>query len=203
MAALSPREGAEAIERLHTLDGEALRIERRNLFGRRAPKAFPKSLIVRALAHRLQVLEFGDLDPQALRVLDAYAAKGAGRVRVDRLPRTAQTPMSSAPSIKPGSILVREWAGELQRVMALEVGFAWNGATYRSLSEVARAITGTRSNGPEFFGLSKGAGAASAAHARNITINRGVSPRTRRRLRPEAAVASRPVTNIDSGEASS
>ena len=151
MAALSTRNGAEsvelAIERLGTLDGEALRIEWRNLFGRRAPRALPKSLLVRALAYRFQALEFGDVDPHTLRVLEAYAAKGAGswsgRVRVDRLRRTKQ--VSSGPGVKPGSILVREWAGERHRVTALEIGFAWNGATYRSLSEVARAITGTRS----------------------------------------------------------
>ena len=55
--------------------------------------------------------------------------------------------------MKPGTLLVREWQGALQRVMALDQGFAWNGATYASLSEVARAITGTNWNGPRFFGL--------------------------------------------------
>jgi hypothetical protein len=148
MAALSTREGADsvarAIERLHMLDGEALRLEWRNLFGRRAPKGLPKGLFVRALAYRLQALEHGDLEPHTLRVLEAYASRSAGgrggRVRVDQLRGTTGTRASSAPSIKPDSILVREWAGELRRVMALEVGFAWNGATYRSLSEVARAI---------------------------------------------------------------
>ena len=49
--------------------------------------------------------------------------------------------------------LVREWQGVTHHVMALEHGFAWNGVTYRSLSEIARAITGTRWNGPRFFGL--------------------------------------------------
>ena len=64
-------------------------IEWRNLFGKRAPKALPKSLLIRALAYRLQALELGDLDPQTLRVLDAYAAKSRGRlngrVRLDQL----------------------------------------------------------------------------------------------------------------------
>ena len=177
MAALSTRNGAEsvelAIERLGTLDGEALRIEWRNLFGRRAPQALPKSLLVRALAYRFQALEFGDLDPHTLRVLEAYAAKGAGswsgRVRVDRLRRTKQ--VSSGRGVKPGSILVREWAGERHRVTALEIGFAWNGATYRSLSAVARAITGTRWNGPRFFGLSRKTEAENERlppHPRNI-----------------------------------
>ena len=48
---------------------------------------------------------------------------------------------------------MREWGGVPQRVMALEEGFVWNGTTFKSLSQVARAITGTRWNGPRFFGL--------------------------------------------------
>src|SRR6185437_1568996 len=143
------------IERLKALDVDALRLEWRNLFRKRAPKALPKSLLVKALAYQLQAMALGDLDAQTLHVLDAYAAKKdgrwRGRVRVDRLGRPS--PSSSGLRIKPGSILVREWAGELHRVMALEVSFVWNGDTYRSLSEVARAITGTRWNGPRFFGL--------------------------------------------------
>ena len=63
--------------------------------------------------------------------------------------------------LKPGTVLVREWNGQMQRVAVLAHGFAWNGKTYTSLSKVALAITGTRWNGPRFFGLrdkrSKGA----------------------------------------------
>ena len=50
-------------------------------------------------------------------------------------------------------VLVREWDGKPQRVMALDDGFAWNGTTYRSLTEIAFAMTGTRWSGPRFFGL--------------------------------------------------
>jgi hypothetical protein len=53
----------------------------------------------------------------------------------------------------PGTLLVREWHGQSQRVMVLADGFAWNGKTYDSLSKVAFAITGTKWNGPRFFGL--------------------------------------------------
>ncbi len=209
MAALSEREGTEdverAIERLHTLDGEALRLEWRNLFGRRAPGSLPKSLLVRALAYRMQALEFGDLDPHTLRVLDAYSAKsargGRGRVRLDQLRRTAPTHASSAASIKPGSILVREWAGELQRVMVLEVGFAWNGVTYRSMSEVARAITGTRWNGPRFFGLGKGTDSARASRGNTTTLGQDVGSRPRSPAGPVSI--STPATNVDSSEVSS
>jgi hypothetical protein len=169
MAALSTENGAEstqlAVERLRTLDGEGLRLEWRNLFGKRAHKALPKSLLIRALAYRLQALELGDLDPQTLRVLDAYGAKSRGRlngrVRLDQL--RGRSAASYGLAVKPGSILVREWSGELHRVTALESGFVWNGGTYRSLSEVARAITGTRWNGPRFFGLGRESEAARRA----------------------------------------
>ena len=58
-----------------------------------------------------------------------------------------------AERIRVGARLVREWNGRMQRVAVLADGFAWNGKTYRSLSKVAQAITGTRWNGPKFFGL--------------------------------------------------
>jgi hypothetical protein len=61
------------------------------------------------------------------------------RIRFDRL--------------QPGSMLVREWDGARQRVVVPDRGFAWNGETYRSLSAVAFAMTGTRWSGPRFFGL--------------------------------------------------
>ena len=55
--------------------------------------------------------------------------------------------------LTPGTVLVREWDRQSQRVMVMADGFAWNGQTYDSLSKVAFAITGTRWNGPRFFGL--------------------------------------------------
>ena len=55
--------------------------------------------------------------------------------------------------VRPGTMLAREWNGRMQRVTVLADGFAWNGKTYPSLSKVALAITGTRWNGPRFFGL--------------------------------------------------
>jgi hypothetical protein len=55
--------------------------------------------------------------------------------------------------ILPGTILRRTWRGDLYEVMVLKQGFAHEGETYGSLSEIARVITGTRWNGPAFFGL--------------------------------------------------
>ena len=120
-AALLGPNGAESlksdIERLKALDIDALRVEWRNLFGKRLPKALPKSLLVKALTYQLQAMAFGDLEPQTLRVLEAYAAKNdgrwRGRVRVNRVGGASS--LSSGFRTKPGSILVREWAGELHR----------------------------------------------------------------------------------------
>ena len=74
---------------------------------------------------------------------------------LDRLGRGrySEIPLPELRAVKPGTLLVREWDGTLQRVVVLESGFAWNGVTYESLSKVARAITGTNWNGPRFFGL--------------------------------------------------
>jgi hypothetical protein len=55
--------------------------------------------------------------------------------------------------LRSGALLVREWKGHVERVMVLDDGFAWNGGVYPSLSQVARAITGTSWNGHRFFGL--------------------------------------------------
>jgi Protein of unknown function (DUF2924) len=98
------------------------------------------------VAYQLQAERFGDLDAQSRRRLDQTV-----------IPQTAgPSPASVRQSIsqlRPGTTLGREWNGQMQRVSVLPDGFAWNGKTYRSLSQVAFAITGTRWNGPRFFGL--------------------------------------------------
>ena len=55
--------------------------------------------------------------------------------------------------LSPGTLLTREWSGQHHRVTVLDQGFVWEGRTYSSLSEIAKAITGTKWNGPRFFGL--------------------------------------------------
>ena len=88
----------------------------------------------------------GDLDGESQRLLDRSGSpEKAGQRAVDLSRRTAD--------LRPGTVLGREWNGQMQRVAVLADGFAWNGKTYPSLSKVAFAITGTRWNGPKFFGL--------------------------------------------------
>ncbi|MEI6202319.1 MAG: DUF2924 domain-containing protein [Enhydrobacter sp.] len=81
----------------------------------------------------------------------------ATRRRLKQLCKSSKadaTPTSAAPGApKPGTVLTREWGGVTHRVMVLEEGFAWGGQNYRSLSEIATRISGTRWSGPRFFGL--------------------------------------------------
>ena len=95
----------------------------------------------------MQADRLGDLDTATRRLLDRIAS---GSAEVRRVP-TGLT--RSRTELRPGTLLVREWNGHPQRVMVLADGFAWNGNTYRSLSEVAHAMTGTRWSGPRFFGV--------------------------------------------------
>ena len=84
--------------------------------------------------------------PRSRRLLDrSDSPEKAGQRALDLSRRTVE--------LRPGTILSREWNGQMQRVAVLPEGFAWDGNTYPSLSQVALAITGTRWNGPRFFGL--------------------------------------------------
>ena len=86
------------------------------------------------------------MDRESQRLLDRSGSpEKAGRNAVDLNRQTTE--------LRPGTILGREWNGQMQQVAVLANGFAWNGNTYPSLSKVAFAITGTRWNGPKFFGL--------------------------------------------------
>ena len=88
----------------------------------------------------------GDLDRDCQRLLDQAALSDANRKHEVGLKRVIAT-------LQQGTILSREWNGRMERVAVSADGFAWNGKTYPSLSKVAFAITGTRWNGPRFFGL--------------------------------------------------
>ena len=145
---LDPKQAAAEAEigHLRGLDLGALQARWHSLRGRPAPRHLPKHLLLRLLAYQLQAGAHGDLDPATRRYLDQVAQAEVSDTEV-------QLPVPNARAVRPGTVLVREWAGGVCHVMALEDGFAWNGTTYRSLSQVARAITGTRWNGRRFFGV--------------------------------------------------
>jgi hypothetical protein len=97
----------------------------------------------------MQADEFGDLAPDTTRLLKQLANSGTTTAAM-RLTSTFDRQRSG---MKPGAILTREWNGQIYRVTVLDEGFAWEGKTYDSLSKVALAVTGTKWNGPRFFGL--------------------------------------------------
>jgi hypothetical protein len=133
-----------ALPNRSTLDVAQLRSRWHNVLGRRAPPHLPRHLLFRVLAYRMQADRLGDLDGECQRLLDrSESPENAGQRAAGR----------RAAELRPGTMLAREWNGNVQRVAVLAEGFAWKGETYPSLSKVAFAITGTRWNGPRFFGL--------------------------------------------------
>jgi hypothetical protein len=145
--ALSDREQLDVgIGRLRDLGFGELRDRWHAVFARQAPPRLPRHLLFRMLAYRLQADCLGDLDSESRRLLDhSGSPEKAGQSAMDLVRRIAD--------VRPGTVLGREWNGRMHRVAVLAEGFAWNGKTYPSLSQVAFAITGTHWNGPRFFGL--------------------------------------------------
>ena len=134
----------DELDRLTTMPVAQLRARYRELFRTDPPSAFGPDLLRRSIAHRIQERAYGGLAAPTRRLLDqlvkAAMAKPNGRLELPR-------------RIKPGSELVRTWKGKSYRVTVMADGFAHAGKTFASLSEIASEITGTKWNGPRFFGL--------------------------------------------------
>ena len=132
------------LDRLAVMPIAQLRMRYKEVLRTEPPKAFGPDLLRRSIAHRIQEKAYGGLSRSTQRLLDqmmkAFAVKPNGKIVLPR-------------RIKPGSVLVREWKGRSHRVMVLADGFAYDGKTFTNLSEIAVLITGTRWNGPRFFGL--------------------------------------------------
>lgn len=131
------------INRIQSMTIAELRALRREKLNTEPPEAFGPDLLRRSVAQKLQEDAYGGLDQKTVRLLNqlmAQSARADGKIVVPR-------------RIKPGAILVREWKGKNHRIMVLDDGFAFEGKPYDSLSEIARRITGTRWNGPRFFGM--------------------------------------------------
>jgi hypothetical protein len=139
----------DEIVHLRGLDLKGLRARWRSVLQRPAPDHLPRHLLFAIIAYQIQVDRFGDLDHETRQLLDRTCAKESGTAMSARLVNFDQ----KRTELTPGTVLVREWDRQSQRVMVLSDGFAWNGQTYDTLSKVALAITGTRWNGPRFFGL--------------------------------------------------
>lgn len=122
----------DEVRALLGLDLEGVRAEWRKRLGE-PPKLRSVDLLRRNLAWRMQAAVFGGLDDKTLAMIRGRTAPG--------------------PELRAGSLIAREWQGIRHEVEVIESGFRYKGATYDSLSKIARLITGTRWNGPRFFGL--------------------------------------------------
>ena len=128
---------------LRALDPEALRQKWKTLFGGDPPSCLGRSFMMRAVAYRLQERALGGLKPSTLRILD--------RIADDRA--SAESKRAAKRQASAGTVLIRQWHGINHRVTVLDDEVVYRGRRYKSLSEVARAITGVRWSGPLFFGL--------------------------------------------------
>ena len=139
----------DEIVHLRGLDFKGLRARWHSVLQGPAPDHLPRHLLFAVIGYRIQADRFGDLDHQTKQLLDLTDPTEPARAMTARLISFDQ----KNSDLTPGTVLVREWDRRSQRVMVMSDGFAWNGQTYESLSNVAFAITGTKWNGPRFFGL--------------------------------------------------
>jgi Protein of unknown function (DUF2924) len=139
----------DEIAHLRDLDLQGLRARWQSVFQRPPLSHVPRHLLFAVLAFRIQADHLGDVDHETRKVLDRTDANDSGLAMTDRLKSLDR----KRTELTAGTVLVREWNRQSHRVMVLADGFAWNGQTYDSLTKVAFAITGTRWNGPRFFGL--------------------------------------------------
>ena len=132
----------EALSRLPHLDLAELRELWYQLYKTETAPRLSRELLMRAVAYRMQEVASGGPRLELQRQLRQIALElqQTGRVRI-------------YPRLKPGTRLMREWRGRSHEVQVLDDGFSWQGTHYRSLSAIARKITGTAWSGPLFFGL--------------------------------------------------
>lgn len=130
----------KALAQLADLDHAALKKRWAELHGTEAPSGISRQLLRQAIAYRLQEKGLGGLNAATRRYLDQIMEGGKQAIR-------------SASTVRPGTRLLREWHGVTYEVIVLDQGVMFNGKRYRSLSEVARVITGVKWSGPAFFGL--------------------------------------------------
>jgi Protein of unknown function (DUF2924) len=148
----APASGSQLSDRLVVLPELSvadLRLEWRRLF-RADPPRLSRDIMIRAIAYRLQEIAHGGASKATQRRLVTLAAEFETGGTIAPPP---------GPKIKPGSRLVREWHGRTHTICVTDDGFEFQGKSYRSLSMIARHITGAQWSGPRFFGLTRSASA--------------------------------------------
>jgi hypothetical protein len=136
----------EQLQQLPKLERKQLQSLWQDLFGNAPNPKLRRELLVPVLAYRMQEKAFGGLTPSVQRKLRAMA---------EEFNKTGKIGSKPTNVTRPGTRIIREWQGKIHEVCALESGFEYCNQQYRSLSEIARQITGTRWSGPSFFGLKK------------------------------------------------
>ena len=203
--------GLEAeLAELERLSLDDLRLRWRNNWGRLAPAHLSRGLLLRVMAYRLQAEAFGDLDRKTVRLLERTANGAAEKLAANRSAtpgsdehvelkvssaRAAYEPLT----LKPGALLIREWQGRLERVTVVDDGFAWNAATYASLSAVAFAITGTKWNGHRFFGVGRRDNVRVGEHKDDA---KGIDGRERPSVLARGEPINRPLAECDTSSQS-
>ena len=152
LPAILPAEVLARLAALRTLPTAELKGQWRELFGTEPPP-FNRPYLQSRLAYRIQELAYGGLKVETRARLEALGEQLDGGNVVLRRVRADSRPLA-------GTRLVREHAGVEHTVTVLPDGFEWEGRPYRSLSAIARAITGTRWNGWSYFGLKSARGGA-------------------------------------------
>jgi hypothetical protein len=148
LAKSGPERLAQDLKDLGTRGDDELKERWRNLYGTEPPRKIHRSLLIPAIAYRMQENALGSLKPSARRHLMRVVRNAADG---------KQAPGYPSLSPKPGTVLVRDWGGVTHQVKVLEDGILFRSKRYKSLSEVARVITGSRWSGPLFFGLKSSA----------------------------------------------
>ena len=135
------------IRALQQMDTAGLRAEWRRLYRAQPPKRVARDLLALGVAWKMQEQSLGGLGSADKRRLAELG---------NALDRNGDVTRNRVARLKPGAKLVRTWHGKTHAVVVVEDGFEWQARTWRSLSVIAREITGVRWSGPRFFGLRTG-----------------------------------------------
>ena len=152
---------AAELKELGGLGTDELRQRWTVFYGMAPSPRISRELLVRAVAHRMQENAHGGHGKSCRRQLARLA---------ETLRDGGSIAMSQTQSFKPGTKLIREWKGKVHEVVIASDTYIWAGKHYRSLSRIARAITGTRWSGPRFFGLEAGQGTEQLGASKAINV---------------------------------
>ena len=129
--------GSDSLHRLKSMTIHEMRSHWFEINGKRPSTSLSRDILLRALCHHAQEQTHGGPDKEIQKLLHAHGQSGTKKIQ----------------PIKPGSVIMREHQGKVHEVVVVPDGYLWQGETYKSLSAIARTITGVHWNGLKFFGL--------------------------------------------------